>query len=366
MALTNTVGLKLASVSNVSRRSIARQLSTTTPALATDLEPRHTDISGPLKNVSKLSGSGPFASGPEFQLLGLPFTSALHVSLPSSSSLYLKAETTAIGITGDVTKPTSTLEYSVAEPLECSTETPIKPDSLPLAYQKVTTASSLTLLLSAAPNVMHRPSWYTLISPTKSFHWLVKRDAVLAWGGPQLSLRPVSNAIHKSLSVFRRSQSPIVVSGEGGQLALTSDALIYKLRLTRGEQIFLRPDSIIALTVPTNVAFDSLLAIKQTLFRIPHLPLPSLSTLVPLSLLPVANTLKSWCKALVQSLPPNVKHSFGSVGRYWKRSINAVNSVISQYLWQDDILVKLEGPATILLDNRPPSLVFDKLTSSSK
>lgn len=315
----------------------------------------HEDISEHLKSVSKLSGSGPFPSSPEFQLLGSPFTSALHVSLPSSAALYLKNGATVIGVTGDVAKPKTSLEYSIADQAEGT-----KPDSLPLVYQRLTAANSLTMLLSA-PRIQNKASWYALVTPTKSYNWLIQRDAVLAWGGSQVSLQPVSDTFHKLLTVFRTPGrgSPILVSGAGGQLALSNDSMIYEFKLTSNEQVFLRPGSIIGLTVP--VSRPEILDVQRSPIRVPHLPLPTLTSLLPSSLQGMFGSLRSVTSKI--SWPSSVTSTFQVVGTYAGRTNAAFRTLVSQYLWQDDEFVKIQGPATVLLDHKPPTLVIDKIRS---
>lgn len=334
-----------------------RQFCSTSRRLAdspSNTEP-HEDISEHLKSVSKLSGSGPFPCSPEFQLLGSPFTSALHVSLPSSAALYLKNGATVIGVTGDITRPKTSLEYSIADQPEGT-----KPDSLPLVYQRLTASNSLTMLLSA-PAIQNKASWYALVTPTKSYDWLIKRDAVLAWGGSQLSLRPVSDTFHKLLSVFRTSGrgSPILVSGEGGQLALSNDSIIYEFKLTSNEQVFLRPGSIIGLTLP--VTRSEILDVQMTPTRVPHLPLPTLTSLLPSSLQSMSGLLRSVTSNV--NWPSSVKSTVQVVGNYVGRANAAFRTLVSQYLWQDDEFVKIQGPATVLLDHKPPTLVIDKIKS---
>ena len=305
------------------------------------------DISEQLRTVPKISGSGPFASEPEFQLLGSPFPNSLHVSLPSSSSLFLK-NAAVVGITGDASKSNSTLEYTNAgAAIEEKT-----PFALPLVYQKVTASNPLTLLMSA-PALKGKTSSYALISPSKSYNWIIKRDALLAWCGSQLSLRPALN------SVLYEGSNPVVVSGENGHLAILADCTIYEFKLDKHEQVFLRPSSIIGLTVPYIP--DQELP-TRLLYRIPHLPLPSLTSFLP----SFFHTLSPQLTSLLQNvnfIPQSIKSKLELLGQYGTWASNAVKAGISQVIWQDDVLVKVQGPATILLDHQPPSFVVNKLKS---
>lgn len=316
----------------------------------------HEDISEHVKTVSKLSGSGPFADLPTFQLLGSPFPSAIHVSLPSSAKLYLKNGAAVLGVTGTVTKPTSTLKYSNA-----ANNAP----SLPLVYQKVTSTSALTLLLSA-PTRSRKASWYALIEPSKSYNWVVRRDALLAWGGHQLNLTPITSALHKTLSAFR--ESPIYVQGDGGQLALTNETLIYEFKVKAGEDVFLRQGSILGLTVPKDQqeSSGSLLEGMKSVYRVQHLPLAAtLQEIMPGPLQGVPDTFRTWGAKLNITLPASVSRTFEVVGTYWDRAFSVVRDAVSAYLWQDDVLVKISGPATVLVDHTPPSLIANKLGSSN-
>lgn len=329
-------------------QSASRHFTTSASRLA---EEHHEDISDHVKTVSKLSGAGPFAAQPDIKLLGSPFTSALHVCLPGSSKVNLKNGAAVVGVTGTVTTPSTQLNYSTA------TDDRKGSASLPFVYQTLTSENALTLLVSA-PTRPQKSSWYALVEPSKSFDWVVRRDAVLAWSGPQLDLRPVSAELQKSISNF--ITSPIHVRGDKGKIALTNHSLIHEYKLSAGEQVFFRQGSILGLTVPKSSA--SLLDDLKTVHRVQHLPLAaSFQELLPAPLQGAPDTIKAWGAKLKASLPAEVKPTLESVASYWNRAFSAVQKTFSTYLWQDDELVRVSGPATVLIDHTPPSLVTKKL-----
>ncbi|CDO55082.1 hypothetical protein DV495_000879 [Geotrichum candidum] len=344
----------------------------------------HEDLSHPLlRSFPKLSGSGPFALDPEFKLLGAPYPSALCVTLPSAGDLYVNSDHAAVtGITlstyqSDQQAPQSLPQQQqqhskvvqstfgfLSNPASSSS----KRTSLPFLYKKLSVPDQPATVLVASENPS---SCLTTISPNNKFDWLVfQRRAILAWSGSRIKLCP--EAAPAAAVAGAAIENIMRVSGAAGHVALASrsNSIIYEYKLAASEHIYLRPTSVLALTVPAASRHDNNTLTAAT-------PTPSSSTLATdsfkirhiysISDLQLPPALERLLKAPAALLP-----SASTLDRiellkdlrgYWANFKTYTSDLVSKYFWQDDTLLKVEGPAIVLVDTRHPSFAAEKINS---
>jgi hypothetical protein len=349
----------------------------------------HEDLSNPLlRSFPKLSGSGPFALDPEFKLLGTPYPSALHVTLPSAGALYVNADHAAVtGISLSTHQPDQQPPQSQSLPPQqkdphrkvvqstfgflanpASSNSNINRTSLPFLYKKLSVPDQPATVLVASENPS---SCLTTISPSKKFDWLVfQRRAILAWSGSRIELHP--EPAPAAATAGAAIENTMRVSGTAGHVALASrsNSIIYEYKLAASEHIYLRPSSVLALTVSAALpSDDNALAaappsppsstLASDSFKVRHiyslsdLQLPAALERVlkaPAALLPSANTLDR-----IELLK--------DLRGYWASFKTYTSRLVSKYFWQDDTLLKVEGPAIVLVDTRHPSFAAEKINS---
>ncbi|KAF5094040.1 hypothetical protein D0Z00_003729 [Geotrichum galactomycetum] len=346
----------------------------------------HEDLSNPLlRSFPKLSGSGPFALDPEFKLLGAPYPSALHVTLPSAGALYVNADHAAVtGISlsthqSDQQAPQSQSlspqqQYPHSKVVQSTfgflaspaSNSGSKRTSLPFLYKKLCVPDQPATVLVASENPS---SCLTTIAPNKKFDWLVfQRRAILAWSGSRIELRP--EPAPAAAVAGAAIENTMRVSGAAGHVALASRAnsIIYEYKLAASEHIYLRPSSVLALTVPaaprpdgnahaaapspsSTLASDSFKI--RHIYSLSDLQLPAVLERMlkaPAALLPNASTIDS-----IELLK--------DLRGYWASFKTYTSGLVSKYFWQDDTLLKVEGPAIVLVDTRHPSFTAEKINS---
>jgi uncharacterized protein (AIM24 family) len=161
-------------------------------------------------------------SDARFDVIGTPF-SLLSVSLAASQTLFTRRGT-LVGLSG---KPENTLStLSVLEPFRRA------PVGIPFLYQKVSATSPVTALVSTK----------SPISSIVSVHldgrqdWIIsQRQALLAWTGHTLSLKPQYN-VKLGLAHWGNTY----ITGRG-LLALAGSGQIYQVQLKAGESYVAHP-----------------------------------------------------------------------------------------------------------------------------
>ncbi|KAF2201202.1 hypothetical protein GQ43DRAFT_455906 [Delitschia confertaspora ATCC 74209] len=246
-----------------------------------------------------------------FDVVGSPF-SLLSVSLSASQQLYTRRGT-LVGLSGKVENTISTL--SVLEPFRRSAV------GIPFLYQRISSTNPVTALISTK----------SPISSIVSVHldgrqdWIVaQRQALLAWTGHTLSLKP---KINSKLSFAYWGNT--YVTGRG-LIALVGSGQIYQVQLKAGESYVVHPSNVVAYSVsqiaPSPFRFKS----TNIRFQVPDLGLVSIVQNVKffrvMSETPTWRTLSSFVASL----------------RTWAR----------RSIWGDRLFLRFEGPSTILVQSR--------------
>ncbi|TGZ80186.1 hypothetical protein EX30DRAFT_341755 [Ascodesmis nigricans] len=276
------------------------------------------DLSDQTQAIPKLSAEGPFPAEVQFEVLGAPY-SLLSVALPASSVLYSRRGT-LVGLNGKVQNATSTL--SILEPIRRSLL------GIPFIYQKTTSASPLTLLLSTnTPNTT-----FGVLQLDGKADWAIcQRSALLAWTGHSLSIHP-SFSPRMSLAHWGTSR----ITGRG-LVGLIGKGQIYQATLKPGETFVVHPSALLAYSITNENR-------KPTPYRI-----AAMGTRLRLQ---IPGVVTSWWKQLEP-----VK--FVRNSEAWQtmaRAVWAVRSWVRRTVWGDRLFLRFEGPATILIQSRTSQL----------
>jgi uncharacterized protein (AIM24 family) len=197
----------------VAARSINISASTASSSPDPSLEPQ----------VNVDAASVPAASpDAHFHVLGTPF-SLLSVSLSASQTLYTRRGT-LVGLSGKSENTLSTLSF--LEPFRRA------PVGIPFLYQKVSSTSPITALVSTKSPI----SSIVSVNLDGRQDWVIsQRQALLAWTGHTLSLKPQYN-VKLGLAHWGNTY----ITGRG-LLALAGSGQIYQVQVKAGETYVAHP-----------------------------------------------------------------------------------------------------------------------------
>ncbi|KAL3480632.1 mitochondrial biogenesis AIM24-domain-containing protein [Aspergillus californicus] len=251
-------------------------------------------------------------SDARFDVVGAPY-SLLSVSLSASQKLYTRRGT-LVGLSGKADNVISTL--SVLEPFRRA------PVGVPFLYQKITSASPVTALISTRSPVTS----FAVVHLNGSVDWMVaQRRALLAWTGRSLNIQPTINT---SLSVAHWGSSE--VTGRG-LLALVGSGQLYSVELKAGEQYIVHPSNVVAYSMNSNPPRPYRFKSTTLKFQVPGLKsMPSL----------FQNT------KFIQAM---------SETDTWKTSMRLFHKLRTwsrMTIWGDRLFLQFEGPSTVLLQSR--------------
>ncbi|EOD49547.1 putative mitochondrial protein fmp26 protein [Neofusicoccum parvum UCRNP2] len=268
------------------------------------------------QDVSAAASSTPDA---RFEVLGSPY-SLLSVSLSASQNLYTRRGT-LVAVNGKVENAVSSL--SILEPFRRA------PLGVPFLYQKLSSASPITALISSKSPVTS----FAVVHLDGRLDWLVaQRQALLAWTGHALSVKPRVNT-KMSLAHWGNSH----VTGRG-LLALVGKGQIYQVHLKAGEEYVVHPSNILAYTMTANPPLPY--RFKSTSLRF---QVPSLTGLFP-------NT--KFFEEMRKTQAFKTLAQFLFTLRTWTR----------RTIWGDRLFLQFRGPSTILIQSRAGRLT-DSLTT---
>ncbi|KAK8152456.1 mitochondrial biogenesis AIM24-domain-containing protein [Phyllosticta citrichinensis] len=255
-----------------------------------------------------------------FEVLGAPY-SLLSVSLSASQNLYTRRGT-LVAVNGKAENTVSTL--SLLEPISRA------PLGIPFLYQKISSASPITALISAKSPV----SSFAVVHLDGRLDWLVaQRNGLLAWTGHSLGVKPRLNT---NLSLAHWGSS--LVTGRG-LLALVGKGQIYQVQLKAGEEYIVHPSNVLAYTMnknpPTPYRF------KSTSFRF---QIPGIKA----GLFPDTRFFNEMRKSEAWKTMARVFFTL----RTWTRKT----------IWGDRLFLQFRGPSTILIQSRG-SRLSDSLTT---
>ncbi|KAL4811181.1 mitochondrial biogenesis AIM24-domain-containing protein [Aspergillus unguis] len=301
-------------------RVLPRQ--TRQPASSRGIQARYVQIRAtPTERPAAVNGSNlPIVDTPSsaesadarFEVVGAPY-SLLSVSLSASQNLYTRRGT-LVGLSGKADNVISTL--SVLEPFRRA------PVGVPFLYQKISSASPVTALISTRSPVTS----FAVVHLNGSVDWMVaQRRALLAWTGRSLSISPT---IQTSLSVAHWGSSE--VTGRG-LLALVGSGQLYSVELKAGEQYIVHPSNVVAYSMNKNPPRPYRFKSTTLKFQVPGLKsFPGF--LQNTQFIKAMSETESWKTAM------RIFHTF----RTWSRKT----------IWGDRLFLQFDGPSTILLQSR--------------
>lgn len=192
-----------------------------------------------------------------FEVVGSPF-SLLSVSLAASQNLYTRRGT-LVGLSGKAENTVSTLSF--LEPFRRA------PVGIPFLYQKVSSTSPVTTLISTKSSM----SSVVTVHLDGRQDWLIaQRQALLAWTGQTLSLKPQYN-VKLGLAHWGNTY----VTGRG-LLALVGSGQIYQVQLKAGETYIAHPSNVVAYTASATPPLPFRFKSSYLRFQVPNLGFGSL------------------------------------------------------------------------------------------
>ena len=199
---------------------------------------------------------------------------------------------------------------------------------IPFLYQRTSSTTPVTAIISTkASNTS-----ITVVHLDGTTDWMLAGQALLAWTGQTLSVKPTVN-YKMSLAHWGSSE----VTGRG-LLALIGRGSISEIDLKAGESYVLHPGNVVAYTINRTPPLPY--RFKSSSFR---LQIPNITNRLP-------NT--RFLKAMRESGTWQTITRTLFVLRTWTRRI----------IWGDSLFLQFHGPTTILLQTRA-SRISDVLTS---
>ncbi|ODM22921.1 Altered inheritance of mitochondria protein 24, mitochondrial [Aspergillus cristatus] len=265
-----------------------------------------------------VAGTPNSAQSPDarFDVIGSPY-SLLSVSLSASQNLYTRRGT-LVGLSGKADNVVSTL--SVLEPVRRA------PVGMPFLYQKITSSSPVTALIS----VRSPTTSFAVLHLNGSEDWIIaQKRALLAWTGRSISVKPVINT---NMSVTHWGNSE--VTGRG-LLALVGNGQLYSVDVKPGEQYIAHPSNVVAYTMTSNPPRPYRFKSTTLNFQV-----PGLKTLP--SLLQNTNFIQNMSQTDTWKTVMKIFHKI----RTWSRMT----------IWGDRLFLQFDGPAQILVQSRGPRL----------
>lgn len=228
------------------------------------------------------------ASDARFEVVGSPF-SMLSVSLAASQQLYTRRGT-LVGLSGNSENTLSTLSF--LEPFRRA------PVGIPFLYQKISSTSPVTALISTKSPI----SSIVTVHLDGRQDWIIsQRQALLAWTGQTLSLKPQYNA---KLGLAHWGNT--YITGRG-LLALAGSGQIYQVQLKPGESYVAHPSNVVAYTASATPPLPFRFKSSNLRFQVPDLGFGSLAQNVKFfrvmsetatwrTLSSIYHTLKTWLR----------------------------------------------------------------------
>ncbi|KAF2687728.1 hypothetical protein K458DRAFT_294613 [Lentithecium fluviatile CBS 122367] len=255
-----------------------------------------------------------------FEVVGSPF-SLLSVSLAASQNLYTRRGT-LVGLSGNAEHTLSSLSF--LGPLRRA------PVGIPFLYQRISSTSPVTALISTKSPI----SSIVTVHLDGRQDWLIaQRQALLAWTGQTLSLKPQYNT---KLGLAHWGNT--YVTGRG-LLALVGSGQLYQVQLKAGESYTAHPSNVVAYTASSTPPLPFRFRSSRIGLQVPDLGFGTL--LQKVKFFRVMSETATW---------RTVASTFHTLKTWLRRSI-----------WGDRLFLHFEGPTTMLLQSRA-SRVSDVLT----
>lgn len=265
-------------------------------------------------DLPKLSGHGPFADKPVFEVIGSPF-SLLNARIPSKAILYTRRGT-LIGINGDVKNLRSTLSVFNSGFFGATSRIL---GGMPFLYQKVQSDDHFTALIGTRSTATS----FAVLELDGLFDWnITSKDALLAWSGPQASTKQQGidrSLLHISMNLTGRGSAVIAGNGQ-----------IYQVVLQQEDEYIIHPSSVLAYAV--SCPPPQPLKLQSIRIALPY-KLPSFRRfLLRYEFFQVMSKQAFWIT--------------------FKNALTSIKSFFSKMIWGDQLFVRFKGPTTILLQSR--------------
>ncbi|CAA9957241.1 AIM24 domain containing protein [Pyrenophora teres f. maculata] len=255
-----------------------------------------------------------------FHVIGTPF-SLLSVSLSASQTLYTRRGT-LVGLSGKSENTLSTLSF--LEPFRRA------PVGIPFLYQKLSSTSPVTALISTKSPI----SSIVSVNLDGRDDWIIsQRQALLAWTGHTLSLKPQYN-----VKLGLANWGNTYITGRG-LLALAGSGQIYQVQVKAGETYVAHPSNVIAYTASNTSPIPFRFKSSNIRFQVPHLGLGS----------------------LIESSRFFRTMSQTATWRTLATAFHTLKTWLRRTVWGDRLFLQFQGPATMLLQSRA-SRISDVLT----
>ncbi|USP80009.1 hypothetical protein yc1106_07283 [Curvularia clavata] len=255
-----------------------------------------------------------------FDVIGTPF-SILSVSLSASQTLYTRRGT-LVGLSGKSENTVSTL--SILEPIQRA------PVGIPFLYQKVSSTSPVTALISTKTPI----SSIVSVNLDGRDDWIIsQRQALLAWTGLTLKLKPQYN-IKLGLAHWGNTY----ITGRG-LLALTGNGQIYQVQVKAGESYVAHPSNVVAYTASKTPPVPFRFKSSNVRFQIPDLGFGSM----------VQNT--QFFRTMSKT----------ATWRALSTTYHTLKTWLRRTVWGDRLFLRFEGPTTMLMQSRA-ARISDVLT----
>ncbi|EFQ97353.1 hypothetical protein MGYG_00392 [Nannizzia gypsea CBS 118893] len=265
------------------------------------------------ENFHTVSTTARSAISPDakFEVVGSPY-SLLSVSLSASQNLYTRRGT-LVGLSGKAENVVSTLR--ILEPFRRAAL------GIPFLYQKVSSTSPVSALITVKSPVTS----LALLQLNGTVDWmLAQRNALLAWTGHSLTVKP---RVNNQLSIMHWGNSE--VTGRG-LIALAGKGQVYSIDLKEGEQYIAHPSNVVAYTMTSTPPQPYRFKSTTLRFQVPNLGVGKrLSNTNIVSNLSKSDT---WMALM------RIFHTF----RTWTR----------RTIWGDRLFLQFQGPTTLLVQSR--------------
>ncbi|KAF1838153.1 hypothetical protein BDW02DRAFT_542207 [Decorospora gaudefroyi] len=256
----------------------------------------------------------------QFNVLGTPF-SLLSVSLSASQTLYTRRGT-MVALSGKSENTLSTLAF--LEPFRRA------PVGIPFLYQKISSTSPVTALVSTKSPI----SSIVSVNMDGRDDWVIsQRQALLAWTGHTLSLKPQYN-VRLGLAHWGNTY----ITGRG-LLALAGSGQIYQVQVKAGESYVAHPSNVVAYTASNTPPIPFRFKSSNIRFQVPDLGFGSL----------VQNS--RFFRTMSQT----------TTWRALATAYHTLKTWLRRTVWGDRLFLRFEGPTTMLLQSRA-SRISDVLT----
>ncbi|PVH94238.1 hypothetical protein DM02DRAFT_618759 [Periconia macrospinosa] len=262
----------------------------------------------------------PASPDARFEVVGSPF-SLLSVSLAASQKLHTRRGT-LVGLSGKSDNVLSTLSF--LEPFRRA------PVGIPFLYQQVSSTTPITALISTKASVT---SIVTVHLDGRQDWIIAQRQALLAWTGQTLSLKPQYN-----VKLGLANWGNTYVTGRG-LLALAANGQIYQVHIKAGESYVAHPSNVVAYTTSTNPPLPFRFKSSALHFQVPDLGFGSL--LQNIKFFRIMSQTATWRAVATLS--------------------HTLNMWLRRSVWGDRLFLRFEGPTTILIQSRA-SRLSDSLT----